>query len=924
MIKTYQNNSVIDDEILNNSIIIVNQSELNKYKLKYINYDVEVNTLDGYLNKLLLKNTYYSLASKEISLIFLREAYLNVKCNLKVYTNITNYDFYNILYNTYFFYCENKLINNDKISDLKIIYDEFTKLLKENNLVTKYDMYNIVLEDIRNISYDNIIFLNLNELNVNTLLFINKLRNDKNIYLYLNTTNNESFIDELDKDFNIKIPEIDKGDVSKLFLSSSFDLFKDVNIVACNDLYEETLFLYDDVVENVNSGLKYSDILIVSNDIEKYNSYFKQIFDIPINVKDSNNILVKYFNILRDILNGNFKSVNFINLLKLDLFDVKEELINKIDNYLYENILYDENFYDVDFKDNKLNEIKYDLINPLKCLLENTINEINTNEILKYLYMYLDEMGITNKFNLYDTDSYNKLVSVLEYINDYVKEIKISDLLNLLSILLSQSNVSLEQGDMINVCNLSDYHDNSYKKVYFIGCTLDDIPGKYKYNTLINNNDLDDDEIYYLIKKHYDKIYNQISNVLLNENVTITYHKLDDTPSKKEKSSLLNKFYNKPVSFSFELNKKEDKNLNLKLDKTLASKLYGNTLYLSPSSLEVYSKCSYSYFLKYGLKLNVKEKNEFDYRMVGTYVHYLLYKALKTNNDDFDLFTDEFIKENNLKVTNIVKYVLDELKKNTKMVLSFVKKELELSKFTSYKLEDKIDDLSFEIALENGVVKFKGIVDRIDKYEDDNNFYYRIIDYKTGEKKFKIDDILIGLNMQMLIYLLALKNLKIDKKIIPTGFLYCPGKIKYNSELIDEKDEIVLDNILKNNKMNGIISSDYLDLYDDDSFSYLDVKTRNNFNEEKVLGEKELDILFDGVIKIIKEHATSLLNGDIKINPIKDNKNDSCKYCKFNSICNFDIKIDKPRRYKSLSKKEVLDKLEGDINGMDNWSRKSD
>ena len=915
MIKVYQNKSVISDNILDNSIIIVNQNELNKYKLLYIDKDININTLDGYINKLLSKNSYYSLASKEISLIFLRNAFINVKDKLLEYNKIDNYDFYNILYKTYFFYKENEIINNSKTHDLKIIYDEFERLLNKNYFINKYDMYKLILDNVNNIEYENIIFENIKSFDINTMLFINKLKNNKNIVLYANTINNESFINELNKFCELSTNININSDVYNLFSASSGNLFKNANIVSCNDLYEEVMYVYNDIIDNINNGLKFSDILIVSTDINRYISYFKQIFKVSISISDTNNVIVKFFNILSKILNGDFSAYNFIDLLKLNLINEKKDLIDKMDNYLYKNMLFDDNFYEIDFENNNLNELKLSVINPIKYLLENVINEKSTNEILKYLFMYLDEEGITDKLNLYDSKSYNKLIEILEYLNDYLDEIDISEILKFIMLLLSSNNISIEELDKINVCKLDDYYDNNYKKVYFMGFTLDDIPGTYKYNTLINNNDLKKETVFNLIEKHYDSIYNNISNVLLNNNVVITYHKLDDTPSKKEKSSLLDKFYNKPIQYSCELFKEDKKNFNLKIDSSLARKLYGDTLELSPSSLEVYSKCKYSYFLKYGLKLDIKEKKEFDVRMIGTYVHYLLYKSLKTNSDDFELFTNLFISENKIKITNTISYVLDELKKNTKIVLSLVKKELESSKFLPYKLEDKIDDLNFEIGFKNGKVKFKGIVDRIDKYEDSNGFYYRIIDYKTGAKKFRIDDVLIGLNMQMLIYLLALKNINKDKKIIPTGFLYQPAFIKYNQELINEKDDIVYENIKKENKLNGIISNNHLDLYDEDSFNYIDVKTRNNFNEEKVLTDKELDILFKGVVDVIKKEAEQLLDGDIKINPINDSKNESCKYCEFNSICNFDLKKDSARRYKKLSKKEVLDKLEGDLNG---------
>ena len=227
--------------------------------------------------------------------------------------------------------------------------------------------------------------------------------------------------------------------------------------------------------------------------------------------------------------------------------------------------------------------------------------------------------------------------------------------------------------------------------------------------------------------------------------------------------------------------------------------------------------------------------------------------------------------------------------------------------------------MDFSIILDDGKINITGIVDRVDTYEDDKNYYYRIIDYKTGSKKFRLDDILNGLNMQMLIYLIAIKNSNITtKNIVPTGFLYYPALIKYNKELLGTSDEVIINNIRKNIRMNGILNKDYLELYDDDNINnFIDIKTRDKYKEEKILSCNDLNVVFDKVINVLKEEGNSLLNGDININPIIDSKNDSCMYCKFQSICKFNRDKDRPRRYKYLSNSEVIKMIEGDTNGMD-------
>ena len=537
----------------------------------------------------------------------------------------------------------------------------------------------------------------------------------------------------------------------------------------------------------------------------------------------------------------------------------------------------------------------------------------------------MDEEEIAAKLSNMDYEGYNKFIDLLENINDIVSDTDVIRLFEIINNCYKTHEKSVKLVDEVNVSSMDNYVDNNYKKVYFIGLTQKDIPSKYTFKGLITKDDIDDNLLFCLTKKHTDNENNLLSNILLNENITITYHKLDDSIAKVEKSSILDKFKEKEESFSYNVNKQVLNNLNLKIEKEVAGALYGNNLTLSPSSLEMFSKCKYSYFLNYGLKLNIKEKMAFDNREIGTFVHFILDNCIKNNvshknvDELVDKYAKEYFKINLRKYSNTQNYVIEKIKESTVILIDNILDELSNSKFKPLYTEFKIKDTPLTIELDKGKINITGIIDRLDCYEDDNNFYCRIIDYKTGAKKFRLDDVLNGLNMQMIIYLMAICNLNIsNKNIIPTGFLYYPALLHYKKELLGITKEDVINNLKDSLKANGIINSDYLSLYDEEKIgNYLDVTQRGKINEEKVLNTNEFNLVFNNVTKVLKREGNSILNGDVFINPIKDYKNDSCKYCKFSSICKFDDKINKPRRYKNLSTKEVVKIMEGDLNGMD-------
>ena len=50
-----------------------------------------------------------------------------------------------------------------------------------------------------------------------------------------------------------------------------------------------------------------------------------------------------------------------------------------------------------------------------------------------------------------------------------------------------------------------------------------------------------------------------------------------------------------------------------------------------------------------------------------------------------------------------------------------------------------------------------GVADRVDGWLHEGKLYLRVVDYKTGRKKFDLSDVLYGMNLQMLLYLLLHK-----------------------------------------------------------------------------------------------------------------------------------------------------------------------
>ncbi|CDA79983.1 putative helicase-exonuclease AddAB AddB subunit [Clostridium sp. CAG:594] len=921
------------------------------YKELFVNENITFNTVRNFLinnydgSKKLINDTQ--------KYILMKQAFNSVKKSLLVYKDVTSSRFITDLINTYDDFKSYTLIKNDKTNDLSKIYGEYEKIILSNNLINEKLLLDEVMKN--NHFTSKYLFLSVQLPSLDTIKLINKMKDEGCVLLDCDIINNNYLKCKLG---------FDKKDVS---------LDKETYFKALNDIYDEVSFVNNLISKNIYEGLSYDDILIVC-DKDTYIPYFDLLLNHPFNNSKKTGVLTsRFIKILCDILSGCFSSDNFINLLKLGLFNISDKKIDSLDNYVYSWNLEDKNFYEeftynptgnkknfssFDIKKlDSLNKIKDDVISPIRTLLENVINESDKTQILRYFYMYLDCEGIMEKLFEKDSEGALKLVNVFNDMNNYLNSnASFSEIMDVLKNISFESDKTEVYQDTITISNLEDFVLEGKKIVYFLGATNEFLPKEFKPSHLISSYDIDKDNLNELILDNKNKWDYLFSHLILFKNVYVTTPKLGNDLKLKEASVMLNKVIKKDIEIAkiydrksmikdyaiklsnnkinkvcddyfCKINEVNHHNLNLRIPSNTALKLYSKTLNVSPSSIETYAKCPFYHFILYGLKLKVKEKYLFDSREVGTFVHYLLENVIKNDIDNIKeentyeiikKYSLSYLKDNGKIIDNKTKYLIEELSKSTSNVINMIVSEQEKSRFKPTFFELKIDDNStvtpLSVKLLNGTLNINGIVDRVDTYQDDENFYYRIIDYKTGEKKFRLDEVLMGLNLQMLIYLLAIKNSHsfTDKKMIPSALLYYPALLKESKSsrglTLEEKEKSVYDRL----KMNGIINSsgDVLDLFGEDLKCYTDSFVRDKLSFEKVFSMDDINNVFEYMINTIKTIGNNILDGKISVSPVED----GCKYCKFSSICKFDKKIDKTRKIKSYKNTEVYQMLEGDNN----------
>ena len=332
--------------------------------------------------------------------------------------------------------------------------------------------------------------------------------------------------------------------------------------------------------------------------------------------------------------------------------------------------------------------------------------------------------------------------------------------------------------------------------------------------------------------------------------------------------------------------------------------------YTKVSQLESYFSCPFKHFVQYGLKLKEKEKSDIQAREVGDILHAVsevfvkLSKNKKLNKEQIFKLSQKIFEKvisakqfEHLMLGNQNKALMQGLKEESSRICCAIYYQNEHSKFKPEYQEAVFGDENFatipEFKVDGEIVKLKGKVDRVDKFEN----YLRVVDYKTGKvsSTFKLDYLYTGEKIQLFVYLWAiLKGLK-GENLQPAGVFLMP----LHNEWSDTKPVSGFEKY----KMNGVtINSEKILKAQDDQVSFDNPKSNiinfailsgekhreaNEFIPSQQTGNvvsvKAMNDMLNYSIKVSEQAISEILKGYINAKPFKD----SCQFCEAKSFCSF-------------------------------------
>lgn len=357
----------------------------------------------------------------------------------------------------------------------------------------------------------------------------------------------------------------------------------------------------------------------------------------------------------------------------------------------------------------------------------------------------------------------------------------------------------------------------------------------------------------------------------------------------------------------------------MKLSEERAKALFGNNISLSATKFDTYHTCRFRFFCRYGLDTDIIQPAKLDTMQRGTIVHFVLEQFCNAHLSDIETVdkdrikaeTDKYIAEyfegikgSEFLFTARFNFLVKKIKEGIVEVLERIVEEFKQSKFRPEKCEVSIGNdgtiptVTFPFS-DSGKLSLYGSIDRLDRWGS----FVRIVDYKTGSKKFELSDTLYGQNLQMLIYLYCvIRGNSHYKGNNPAGILY----------LISKKD---LDK--KGMAMNGLLveNMDVVEAMEKDNEGVFipKYKLKNDGtpykNNASYISGEAFDVIFDYIENLAQKMGQTLHKGDIEVEPVDACNGVACQYCQYSAVCG--IEEEEHKAVTRLSNSQVIEAMRG-------------
>jgi ATP-dependent helicase/nuclease subunit B len=386
------------------------------------------------------------------------------------------------------------------------------------------------------------------------------------------------------------------------------------------------------------------------------------------------------------------------------------------------------------------------------------------------------------------------------------------------------------------------------------------------------------------------------------------------------------------------------------LDEDVIEELFGRKIRSSATRLGAFAACPYQYFARYILELKEREECKFEPLDIGRFYHRVLDALLKRLTAE----GKDFVAIDDGELLTLVREQIESLVKEDSFVSNFVSRrgynefivnsagdiledcvlaiaemiragifrpKLSEVSFGQLSLSDRSGEShdtlgKYELTLpDDRVLSLDGKIDRLDIADADEERIAVVFDYKRRDTSFSWSKFYHGLDMQLPIYMLAVRNATGAEAKNAVGAFYVPVEISPArttlaglSEKADSFDY----------KAKGVFNGEFFQQLDGQAskdsrfYNFYVTKDGQPYGSYGNRGALEPDH-FEGLLQFterkIVQLAQGIVSGDIDVRPYRLSQTSPCSYCGYKSVCRFDWQINDYNLLESATKPRVLEKM---------------
>lgn len=366
------------------------------------------------------------------------------------------------------------------------------------------------------------------------------------------------------------------------------------------------------------------------------------------------------------------------------------------------------------------------------------------------------------------------------------------------------------------------------------------------------------------------------------------------------------------------------------LNPDTANALYGALRRQSISRLELFARCPFAYYARYGLRPERIEPFQLNVRDEGTFFHSAVHEFLLSSMEDLNRLDDA---EAGRRMDGIADRLLDamasdgplgdsavalaerrRLKATARTCAAVLAEHMRGSRFapaaleTDFGVEDGVARLTVNAV--SGECTLEGRIDRIDEWAEGG--YLRVIDYKRGGKPLALDEAWHGLSLQLPVYLAAAVKKRREQSAGVYYFGLDEGILALQSTDPAEVEKARRERF----RLTGLAPDD-IELLEAQSPNFtqvLNVKVNTGGGLRKgtlATDAHGFEALMKKALKNAGEHLDAIRAGLAQAAPAILRQQNACQYCDCRSICQYDDRLDgsRARRFPTLRADEVLTRL---------------